>query len=102
MARIRGYVPYKIEPALNGGKGGLLSHAEEQTLAAGADLATVRPAGSSSRTTCGWQSERPGCIAGGVFLSRTLFRRGTSGSRMQKISEFPSAGGCMRLCTSVY
>jgi RNA polymerase primary sigma factor len=32
MARKRGYVPYKIQRALNGGRGGLLSHTEEVAL----------------------------------------------------------------------
>jgi hypothetical protein len=36
MARIRGYVPYKIQRALNGGRGGLLSHTEEADLGPGA------------------------------------------------------------------
>jgi hypothetical protein len=36
MARKRGYVPYKIQRALNGGRGGLLSHTEEADLGRGA------------------------------------------------------------------
>jgi hypothetical protein len=43
MARKRGYVPYKIQRALNGGRGGLLSHTEEADLGHGPNPATVRP-----------------------------------------------------------
>jgi DNA-directed RNA polymerase sigma subunit (sigma70/sigma32) len=78
-----------------GGRGDLLSHMEEVALGrraqSGDGEARLRQA------VCVVREYR-----GRGLPFEDLFRRGTSGSCMQNNSESPAAGGCMRVCASVY